>query len=153
MPTTYYTDVAGTSGQSGTLLSNRQASKVVSGVICMATATYTFTGNEVANDLIDIVKLPAGAVVLPSLSRITAVATVATTLTVSVGNTDGTPSATQFSGALDVHSSEDVSLTGGAASLVPYTLTTDSFIQAKLATASTPTAGKTLVFRIAYMVS
>ena len=153
MPTTYYTDVAGTSGQSGTQLSNRQDSKVVGGVVLMATATYTFAGDEVANDLIDIVELPAGAVVIPHLSRITADATIATTLTVSIGNTDGTPSATKFSSALDVHSSEDVALTGGTASLAPYTLTAQSFIQAKLATASTPTAAKKLVFRIAYVVS
>lgn len=153
MATQLYTDVAGNSGQSGNSLSSRQASDVVAGVVLLATATYTFTGDEAATNVINIVELPAGAVVIPHLSRVTGSASIATTLTVSIGNSDGTPVATKFSSALDMKSSFDAVLTGGTASLTPYTLTAQSFITATLATASTPTADKVLVFRIAYMVS
>jgi hypothetical protein len=153
MATQLYTDVAGTSGQSGVQLSDRQDSEVVCGVVLIATATYTFTGAEVATNVINIVELPAGAVVIPHLSRVTGSASIASTLTISIGNADGTPVATKFSSALSMQNSFDAVLTGGTASLTPYTLTAQSFITATLTTASTITAGKVLVFRIAYKVS
>ena len=152
MAVTFYTDVAGTSGQTGLALSARPGSNKVSGVVLVAEATYTIVGTEVATDLIDIVKLPAGAKVIPHLSRITGEA-LGTTATLSVGDTDSSPSATRYSSALDIHAANDLTLTGGAASLTPFTLLTNCWIQAVFASLSTPTAAKKITFRIAYTLS
>lgn len=146
---TYYTD-KGTI-QNGTSISSRTQEKDTCGQILIATATYTVLGTEAANDVVNIVLLPAGAVVFPHLSNLTT-NVAATTLTYSVGNTDGTANATQFSSALDIHAAANLALTGGSASLVPYTLTAASWIQGKVTTASTITAGGTIVHRIAYAV-
>ena len=50
-------------------LSNRVEGNLVTGDIRVAEATYTTAGTEAANDLVNVITLPVGAVVLSELCR------------------------------------------------------------------------------------
>ncbi len=119
------------------------------------TATYTMTGSEAVNDVIQICQLGQGAVVSPEST--VANNGVATTLTVSVGDTDtagGTVSAdtARYSGSVSVAAATTTvptPFTGGTVVAVPASITDDPvWVQAKILTVGTPVAGKLLVFRL-----
>lgn len=126
----------------------------------VAEAIYTVTGDELAADIIDIIKLPQGSRVIPYLSNVTAVGAVATTLTLDIGDDiltaeDGSlltdPDA--YADGLNTAAAGNDLFTSGAqpaAQNVPRILTRDAWIQATLATLDTPVKGTTLVFNIVY---
>jgi hypothetical protein len=120
----------------------------------VATVLYTMLGTEAANDLINLCVLPEGAIVDPTHSSLTTDG-VATTCTLSVGDTDDTTAAVadRYAVALNPAAAGHAlfSSTAGAARLTPYALQKDTVIQAKFLTLVTPVAGKKLLFRIGYL--
>ena len=127
-----------------------------------AEVIYTMVGTEKAADIINLVKLPIGAIIIPHLCRLSGNG-IAATATVSVGDSDTTvTSATRYTAAITATSATlDVGFTAGsAAALTPYMLAGDSalgsgesWIQATFATLSSPVAGKTLVFRLVFKIT
>lgn len=140
--------------------SGKQASGLVNGddvtgVLLLATVSYTLTGSEAANDTIQLVDIPAGAVIVPQNSYCTASADPGTTLTLKVGD----------SADDDRYASGIVMSAGGiigfcsatmpAAVATPYRIPSSvgaSRIIATVASANTLTAAVKLVFTIAYRV-
>jgi len=94
----YYTDVASNQiqgvnfpGQSGlTMLTTQpgvQNNPILEGP-SKITATYTWTGSEAANDLINIAIIPSGAMIDPNGRVSSGVTAPATTLTLAIGDND-----------------------------------------------------------------
>lgn len=128
------------------------------GRLAAITATYTMTGNEAANDTIYIARVPQGALIDPSVGSIaTGGGAAAATLTMSVGDTDtqgGTVSydPARYSAAIDVHAQTTTTAVpfSNGTTLTAPTETTDDWVWllATFTTLVTPSANKTLVFRI-----
>lgn len=140
--------------------SNILESGVLTPRVHVIDATYTVTAAEVANDVIRIVKLPAGSKVIPHLSQIDNDAVGGTSAIVTVGDLDTTAAgvdasdADRYGAALDITAAgKDLfdSGTRGVASNTPYALQSESWITATFSTlTAAPTAGKVITFRIAY---
>lgn len=123
-------------------------------------ATYTVTTALAANDIIRLVKLPAGSKIIPNQSFIDSDGVGATTCTLTIGDTDTTAAgvdatdADRYGAALDVNAAGvDAfnSSTRGVASNTPYALQSESWITATVATLTgTATADRVLTFRITY---
>lgn len=121
----------------------------------VVTATYTMTGNEAVNDVIQIVLLGMGAIVSPESTVANNGA--ATTMTIEVGDTDtvgGTVSADpkRYSDSVDTGTATTTvptPFTGGTVVAAPAEITDDPvWVQAKILTLNTPVAGKVIVFRL-----
>lgn len=155
---TVYTDIGAISN--APTLSNRYQGNKKFGDLHLVTAVYTVTAALAANDIIRIVKLPAGARIVPHLSQIDTDGVGATTATLTVGDTDAQSDGTdatdadRYGAALDVNAAgKDLfdGATRGVASNTPYALQSESWITATVATLTgTATAGRVLTFRIAY---
>ena len=129
-----------------------------SGIILIATATYTMLGTEAQNDLINICRLPPRAMVDPTLSSVVSNG-IATTATLDVGDDDdeGVGAAAdpdRYADGLDVAAAgvDQFDAIAAAARLTPYVTSKACWLQGKFATLVTPVADKLLVFRIAYIV-
>ncbi len=125
------------------------------GSATVVTAKYTMTGSEIPNDIIQICLLGMGAIVSPESTVANDGA--ATTLTISVGDTDTvggtvTPDASRYSGSVACAAATTTvptPFTGGTTVAAPAEITDDPvWIQAKILTVGTPVAGKVLVFRL-----
>lgn len=125
------------------------------GTESVVTATYTMTGDEAVNDVIQIVLLGMGAIVSPESTVANDGA--ATTLTIEVGDTDTvggtvTPDPKRYSDSISVAAATTTVPTpfsGGTTVAAPAQLTDDPvWIQAKILTVGTPVEGKVLVFRL-----
>jgi hypothetical protein len=118
--------------------------------------TYTFTGAEVANDVIYIVKLPAGTRIQPRNSEVYGDA-VAGTATITVGDHSAVTGlaldADRYSTSLNVAAAGWDVFTGGAAEAAPFETTVETWITATLATLVTPVAGKKLDFYLAFTIN
>jgi hypothetical protein len=155
---TLYTD--GGLVQTAPTLQNRNDTGSEGENLCIASNTYTFTGTEVAGAVIGIIQLPVGCVVKPHLCRIKGNGP-AVTATGSLGDSGANSSATQYGSAVAVSSATlDITPTGGAALPKGWDLQADAtlgtgmaWITFTLATLSTPTAGKILVFDIVFKQS
>jgi hypothetical protein len=126
----------------------------VTGVVLIATASYTLSGSEAANDTIQLVDLPVGSVVLPQNSYCTTSADPGTTLTFSVGDAG---SATRYANGIVLSAGGSVSLTNTnipTAAVTPYRITTATGqrLIATVASAASLTAAVKVVFTIAYRV-
>lgn len=137
-------------------LGNRNAGLKENSPLRFLDALYTMLGTEAANDLINIAKLPQGAVIDPCHSTVVGDG-VATTATLHVGDDDtaGVGAAAdddRYATSMDVAAAgvDRFDSTAAAARLTPYALGADSIIQGKFATMNTPVAGKKLRFRIGY---
>lgn len=124
--------------------------------IKIITATYTMTGNEVANDVVNIAKIPSGCLVDPTSSSIASTG-IATTATAQLGDTDtqgGTVAYDpgRYSTAIDVHAKTTtvaVSASGGTTLNAPAEITDDwVMLICTFATLAVPVAGAQLIFRI-----
>ena len=73
--------------QNVTTLRNRNAGRDQSAQVMFADALYTMLGTEAANDIINLVRLPGGVKVDPTLSSVTGDG-IATTATIDVGDND-----------------------------------------------------------------
>lgn len=158
---TVYTDVGTKQNAPSFASSNIVESLSLTPEFNVATATYTVTTALAANDVIRIAKLPAGAQVIPHLSQIDSDGVGATTATVKIGDLDTTVAGVdasdddRYGAAIDVNAAgKDLfdSSTRGVASNTPYTLQSDSWITATVATLTgTATDARKLTFRIAYI--
>lgn len=145
---TLYSDIA--TKQLDTV-NKRQGGLKVTGNVCMAVATYTLTASEVANDIINLVKLPAGAMVLPHLSKVIA-ENPGTQLTLQIGDDLDTPDVDKYSGTLDISAGGKFDLVEGATvgGLTPAALSDEAWVTAKVIAQSSLTADQTVTFYIAY---
>jgi len=94
----YYTDVASNQiqgvnfpGQSGQVMMTTQPGVQNNPILegpGKITATYTWTGSEAANDLINIAIIPSGAMIDPNGRVSSGVTAPATTLTLAIGDND-----------------------------------------------------------------
>lgn len=118
--------------------------------------TYIMAGTETAADTINLVKLPLGAIIDPTLSSVVSTGA-ASTMTLDIGDDDvlGVGLAAdpdRYADGLDTAAAgiDTFSSIAAAARSIPYALGADSTIIATFATLNTPTAAGKLVFRIAY---
>jgi hypothetical protein len=151
-----YTDIAANQAGNVNTLASLTDPALTAGRDKLITAVYTMTGAEVAADIINIVKIPSGALVDP-ISGNMAGNGIATTATVSVGDTDTvagtvTADASRYSAAQSVAANNvtvGVPFSGGTQLTAPAQVTDDwVFLTATFATLTVPVAGKKLVFRV-----
>ena len=135
-----------------TSLANRLESKDVEFTVKYKKASYTSIATQAANDTINLAIIPAGCIVLPSLSfiRRNGAAVSAGALTIDVGDASD---ADRYSDGLDAAAAGVSLFTAPAVpdgAINPYTLTADTVIVAKIATIGTAAAGIAIEFLIAY---
>lgn len=130
----------------------------ISGLLLIATSTYTMLGTEAAGDKINIVRLPMRAMVDPTHSTVVSDG-IATTATLDVGDDDvlGVGAAAdvdRYADGLDVAAAgiDKFDANACAARLTPYVLGSEAWLIGTLVTLVTPVAGKKLVFRVGYVV-
>lgn len=145
--------------QAAPTLRNRNTGREQNGLVMFADVLYEMDGTEAANDVVNLVRLPGGVKVDPTLSTVTGDG-IATTATIDVGDDDaeGVGAAAdvdRYADGLDVAAAgiDLFSANACAARLTPYVLSKESIIQAKFITLVTPVAGKKLRFRIAYVAA
>lgn len=151
-----YTDIAAVQAGNVNTLANLNDPNLDFARLKLVTAVYTMTGNELANDVIAIAKVPQGSLVNPVDGNVASEA-IATTATLSVGDED-TNGGTQaynparYSAALNIaagNTTVGFPFTGGTALLTPAKIADDwVFLIATFATLTVPVAGKKIVFRI-----
>lgn len=119
---------------------------------------HTMVGTEAAGDILNLVKLPKGAIIDPTHSTVVNDG-IATTATIDIGDDDtagvgAAADADRYADGLDVAAAgiDRFSDIAAAARLTPYALGADSIIQLTWATMNTPVAGKKLTVRIGYRV-
>lgn len=156
----WYTDVGTVQAGNVNILANLDDPNLSSGRLSLISATYTMTGNEVANDVIYIARVPSGALVNPTQGNVaTNGAATSGSATLLVGDTDtigGTVAydPARYSGSIDVHAANTttgVAFTGGTVMKTPSAseIVDDwVWIVATFATLGTPVAANKLVFRI-----
>ena len=139
-------------------LGNRMQSPIFTLNVRTVEVIYTMLGTEAAADIINIVKLPQGAIIDPTLSSIVTDG-IAGTATIDIGDDDtaGVGAAAdvdRYADGLDVAAAGVDLFTANAAAarLTPYALGADSIIRATLVTLVTPVAARKLTFRIAYRI-
>lgn len=151
-----YTDIAAVQAGGVNILANLNDPNLDFARTKMVTAVYTMTGNEAANDAIYIARVPQGSYVDPVVGNVAAEA-VATTCTLSVGDTDtnlGTQAynPARYSAALNIaagNTTVGFPFSGGTTLLTPAQIADDwPWLIATFATLSVPVAGKKIVFRI-----
>lgn len=152
----WYTDIGAVQAGGVNILANLDDPNLSAGRLQIITAVYTMTGNEVANDAIYIARIPSGSIV-DLISGNMAGNGIATTATVSVGDTDtqGGVAAydpARYSAAANVaaaNTTVGVAFSGGTILTAPAEVTDDwVWLIATFATISVPVSGKKLVFRI-----
>ena len=126
------------------------------GSVNRLTAIYTITGAELANDVINVCKIPVGSLVAVN-SSVASNGVSATTSNIKVGDTDtigGTVSADpkRYSDTLEVHAAvtSPTQFAGGSALFAPAVIVDDSvWLTATIGTiAGALTVGGKLVFRV-----
>lgn len=126
----------------------------IGGKLRYAVIEYALAGTEVANDLINLVRLKRGAVPIPALSRIVC-EDPGTALTIDIGfasNDDALCDGAALTTAHDVSFTGAPSVTAVAAQYVPAAIAAgDEVIFATVKTATALTAGAKLLFLIAYV--
>lgn len=153
---TWNTDIAAVQAGNVNILANLNDPNLDFARTKMVTAIYTMTGNEVANDVINIARVPQGSYVDPVSGNVAAEA-VATTCTLSIGDTDtqggvGSYDPAAYSAPLNIaagNTTVGFPFSGGTDLLKPSQIVDDwPFLIATFATLGTPVAGKKIVFRI-----
>lgn len=121
-------------------------------------ATYTFAGTEAATAEVGLFKLPAGATVLPALSRLQVTTDCATTFTVDIGDTDTTTASPlvasdvdRYADGVDCGAAGDDAFASGVAAAALYTLGEECWITMKFATLVTPVAAGVINVYVAYL--
>jgi len=140
----------------GTLVRDRESATDTNGDIRYAESVYTCTGTEHAtDDDIAVVTLPVGAVVIPELSAVAQEASLGGS-SVAIPTIGDAVDADRYSAtSISLHSST-AGVTGVtahvAASVIPrFTITAATqTVIAKITRTNAVTAGKKILFRIAY---
>jgi len=118
-----------------------------------ATAKYTCTGSETSGDVINVISLPIGATILADLSKI---------ITDGTGGTSVAITKIGDAGDDDRYTATSVTVTSAAITAVtstnaqavtPYVIAAgNETIKATVTHSGAPTAGKFIVFRLAYIL-
>lgn len=124
----------------------------------LAKVRYSFKGDEVAADVIRLFRAKKGTTILPALSETQVIVDCAATLTVDVGDEDTlapTPlidsDADRYCDGIDCGAVGRDAFANGVAATALYTLQSDCWITATLATLVTPTDTGVIDFIIAYL--
>jgi hypothetical protein len=124
------------------------------GKLRYAAIPYTLAGTEATNDTINLIRLKAGAIPLPSLSKIVC-EDPGTALTLDIGfasNLDSLCDGAALTTAHDDFFTKLPSVTAVAAQYVPAAIAAgDEILVATIVLATVPTAGAKLLFLIAYI--
>ena len=155
----WYSDVGTVQAGNVNILANLDDPNLSAGAVKVVSATYTMTGNEVANDAIYIARIPSGSIVDPAGVVYTNGAATSGSATLLVGDTDtqaGTVAydPARYSGSIDVHAANTttgVAFTGGTVQKTPSApeIVDDwPWLIATFATLGTPVTGNKLVFKI-----
>ena len=123
-----------------------------------ARVRYTLNGDEAAGDVIRLFKLSKGCMIIPELSRLFTLLDAGASMTVDVGDEDAeAPSpwvdsdADRYADGLDAGAEGVDVFASGAASTQRYTLASQCWITATLATLSTPSDEGVIDFEIVYL--
>lgn len=149
---TAYSDI-GTIQNTGNLANRVQGGKLT-GKILYAVAAIVSTGRAAA-DVFNLVKLPAGAIVVPALCKVET-EDWGTDVSITIGDDDagGTPAsdADRYSTAISLATAGTISFVSGIAGVTPAALTQESWITGTLVDAGTisVTTAKNATVLIAY---
>lgn len=143
---TFYSDIA--TKQNDPKMGNRPDGIDVNGGVRAAVVTYTMVGTEATNDVINLVKLPAGASVIAEQITVSGNAP-ASTFAADIGDEDDPD---RYVDGLGIASSGTYLATAaiGVAGLTPHKLTSDQWISLTGASIATPSAGKLITVVIPY---
>jgi hypothetical protein len=152
MPTNTSSNLAAV--QAAPTLANRNAPGKAIGELRYVHAAYTILGTEAQSDTFNIIKLPAGAEIIPHLCRASHISTLATTATLDVGDDDvlGVGAAAdpdRYCDGIDIAAAGVDAFATGVADSTPYVLGSDAWIIGTFATLVTPVAGVVLNIRLA----
>lgn len=147
---TIQSDLATATGKLGT--NGLQDPTLYQGNVRFALATVTLPNTTAANDILELVTLPAGARVLPHLSTFICHADPGTTLTVDVGTAANT----------DAYADGSTLSAGGAVNFItaaipaqvssPEVLSVDTLVYATIMSADTITNNSKVTVALAYVV-
>lgn len=148
---TTYSDIA--TKQNDPRMGNRPDGIQCTGTLHVSDVLYTIVGTEAAADIINLIKLPAGARVLTGLSYCEA-ENPGTALVLDIGDSDN---ADAYADGLTLSSGGNVAFSAGGTvafnELNPQTTTEDLFVRATVMTATTLTADQTIRFVIVWSAS
>lgn len=122
---------------------------LASATVCVATAIINVEGTEAVNDVINLVRLPKNAVVVPHLCRVSGAA-MGTAFSVKVG-TDVVGEEAAYSAALDIKAAHDVAFTGGVK--LPVEHEAPYWVTASVTAATAPVKGAKTTVYIAYRIN
>lgn len=153
----WYSNIGAVQAGGVNILANLYDPNLTAGRVKFITAVYTMTGNEVANDAVYLARVPSGSLVDPTSGTMCGNG-IATTATVSVGDTDtqgGTVAydPARYSAAQNVAAAvttgTGVAFSGGTQLTAPAQITDDwVWLVATFATLTVPVSGKQIVFRV-----
>lgn len=153
----WYSNIGAVQAGNVNILANLQDPNLTAGRIKIITAIYTMTGNEVANDVVYLARLPSGALVNPDAGNMSGNG-IATTATASIGDTDtqgGTVAydPARYSAAQNVAAAvttgTGVAFSGGTTLPAPAQITDDwVWLVLTFATLTVPVSGKQIVVRV-----
>jgi hypothetical protein len=150
---TIYQSQIGTGGQS--LNVGTSLERDVAGKERVAIVSYTALGTEVTNDLVNLVKLPPGAKLLPQKSSYLTTATVGTGVTVRIGDQT---TANRWSGTIDISAGGYFPFTNtlgtelAPVAVVGTTASADDVVTLKFVAITAITAGKVITAIITYVL-
>lgn len=130
-----------------------------SGLLLLATASYTLLGTEAATEILELVDLPPGAVVVPSLCSAATVADAGTALVFDIGDDgsggEATPDPDRYADGLVLSAVGEVPFSTPvvpAGAMVPYRSTNVNKVRATFVTATALNAGVVVMFNIVYRI-
>jgi hypothetical protein len=144
---TFNSDVA--VKQSDPHLGNRLDPFRTAGNVILAECLVTIPAGLAATDIINLIKLPSRAKVVPHLSKLVA-ENPGTALIIDVGDSED---ADRYIDGLDISAGGTFDWTGGDAGLNPFVLTEEGWIAVTVATATSLTTGQEIRFHIAYAIN
>ncbi|MEG0025225.1 MAG: hypothetical protein RR719_07780 [Akkermansia sp.] len=144
----YYSDIA-TSIQSTINGQSTQfvAGKKLCGQILMAQAELSTKNTMLAGDIIQLFRIPKGAVIIPHLSLLCSDFLVATTLVITLGDQSDP---TRYSNELDIGKTGYHQLEGGTQALKALEIEESTWLTATIITATNVTENKKIMAWIAY---
>lgn len=130
-------------------LGNRLDPFRTAGNVILAECLVTIPAGLAAADIINLIKLPSRAKVIPHLSKINA-ENPGTALVFDIGDSDDDD---RYAKAVDISAGGEFAWTGGAAALTPFVLTEEDTVAVKVGTATSLTTGQKIRFHIAYAIN
>lgn len=134
--------------------SRNAPANIASGRVEYANIAYTLAGTEAANDIINLMVIPAGMIPIPQLSSVTCSADPGTTLTLKIGTAaddDGWANGIVLSAGGQVAcTNTNIPAWVAQTPIVPDTGVGNAVVKATVASANTLTASVVLYFVLAF---